>query len=179
MRAAIFHPNLPTHAVETMTQDIYAVLDSLGIPYARHDHPPAFTVEQADELYGHLPGGHFKNLFLRNKKGDRHYLLVVEAHTPVDLKTVRAQVDESTLSFASPERLLRHLGLTPGSVSPFGLINDPERNVVVLLDGSVLRHDPLNFHPNINTATLSVSQQDFQKFLEHTGHPVQRVELAP
>ena len=161
-----------------MPQDIYQVLDQLGIPYTRHDHEAAFTVEQADQLYGHLPGGHFKNLFLRNKKGDRHYLLVAESHKPVDLRFVRDAVGESSLSFASPERLLAHLGLTPGSVSPFGLINDAERKVSVLLDADLFSHDTLNFHPNINTATLTVPREGFQRFLEHMGHAVRVVELS-
>ncbi|MDH4248826.1 MAG: prolyl-tRNA synthetase associated domain-containing protein [Deltaproteobacteria bacterium] len=161
-----------------MTLDIYQVLDELAIPYTRHDHEAAFTVEQADRLYGNLPGGHFKNLFLRNKKGDRHYLLVAESHKSVDLKAVRDLVGESSLSFASPERLRAHLGLTPGSVSPFGLINDRERRVSVLLDSDLFGHAWVNFHPNINTSTLTVARESFQKFLEHTGHPVRVVELS-
>lgn len=158
--------------------DIYAVLDTLKISYARHDHEAAFTVEQAERIYGQLEGGKTKNLFLRNKKGKRHYLLVAEQHQTVDLKALRAELGESSLSFASPERLMKYLGLTPGSVSPFGLINDAEQEVVVLLDKSLLNLDFLNFHPNINTATLSVSQADFQRFLAHCGNEVRTVELS-
>lgn len=163
--------------------DIYAVLDALNISYVRHDHEAAFTVEQAEQIYGQLEGGKTKNLFLRNKKGRRHYLLVAEQHQTVDLKALRAELGESSLSFASPERLMKYLGLTPGSVSPFGLINDKEQEVVVLLDKTLLdkslqNMDPLNFHPNINTATLSISQDDFLRFLGHCGNEVRTVELA-
>jgi Ala-tRNA(Pro) deacylase len=154
------------------------VLDALGIAYRVTEHEAAFTVAQADHLYGHLPGAHSKNLFLRNKRGTRHYLAVVESHTPVDLRAVRAQLNEATLSFASPERLLRYLGLTPGSVSPFGLIHDAERAVTVLLDRALLGHDVLNFHPNVNTATLSLSRADFQRFLAHSGHEVRMLDFA-
>lgn len=159
--------------------DVYALLERLGIAYQRHEHPPAYTVEDADRYYGHLPGGHFRNLFLRNKRGNRHYLLVVESHKPVDLKALRATIGESTLSFASPGRLRARLGLTPGSVSPFGLIHDAERSVVVLLDRDLLACERVNFHPNVNTATITVSREDFQRFLEHCGHEVRPLELAP
>ena len=159
--------------------DLMRLLDELGIAYQRLDHEAAFTVEQADQIYGHLSGAHSKNLFLRNKKGDRHYLLVAESHTPVNLKAIRDLLGESTLSFGSPERLMKHLGLTPGSVSPFGLINDPEHKVQVLLDKTLSQATQLNFHPNINTATLTVSREDFMRFLAHTGHPVREVELKP
>jgi Ala-tRNA(Pro) deacylase len=158
-------------------QDIYAVLDALGIAYARHEHEAAFTVEEAEQFYGDLPGGKSKNLFLRNKKGDRHYLLVAEQHRPVNLKALRAKLGESTLSFASPERLQQHLGLTPGSVSPFGLINDGANAVVVLLDTVLMQTDPLNFHPNINTATLTVARADFERFLSHAGNEVRLIDL--
>ncbi len=155
-----------------MTEDIYRVLDGLAIHYTVTEHEAAFTVEQADHLYGHLPGAHSKNLFLRNKKGDRHYLIVVESHKQVDLKALRGALGESTLSFASPQRLMASLGLHPGSVSPFGLINDRDKAVRVVMDRDLLACDVLNFHPNVNTATLSLSRSDFERFLEHCGHEV-------
>lgn len=155
-----------------MSENIYQVLDSLGIGYRIVEHPAAFTVEQADGIYGHLKGMHSKNLFLRNKKGRQHYLVCVESHKEVDLKALRVLVGESSLSFASPERLLDCLGLTPGSVSPFGLINDSEHKVLVILDEDLLRAETVNFHPNINTATVSLSSRDFQRFLDHCGHEV-------
>lgn len=158
---------------------LYALLDELGIAYERYGHEAAYTVEQADAFYGHLPGGHSKNLFLRNKKGDRHYLVVAESHKPVDLKALRGVLGESTLSFASPERLWRHLRLTPGSVSPLGLMHDAAQAVTVVLDRDLLEHDVLNFHPNINTATVAIGREDFRRFLAHCGHEVRVLELSP
>ncbi|MBI3991864.1 MAG: prolyl-tRNA synthetase associated domain-containing protein [Candidatus Lambdaproteobacteria bacterium] len=158
-------------------KDIYELLASLQINYRRHDHPPVFTVEEADRHKGAIAGGQSKNLFLRNKKGQRHYLLVAEAHRPVSLKSLQTLLGESTLSFASPERLMKYLGLTPGSVSPFGIVNDERREVVVLLDRALMAHTQLNFHPNVNTATLTVSREDFQRFLEHCGNEVRTLAL--
>ena len=162
---------------ESAGADIYRVLDGLGISYSVYEHEAAFTVEQADHLYGHLRGAHSKNLFLRNKKGNRHYLVVVESHRQVDIKSLRDALGESTLSFASPERLQKHLGLTPGSVTPFGLINDPEHAVRVILDDDLLHQEQLNFHPNVNTATLTLPREDFQRFLAHCGHQVQCIDF--
>jgi Ala-tRNA(Pro) deacylase len=160
-----------------MSTALYEVLDRLGIAYRQHDHEAAFTVEQADRIYGHLPGTHTKNLFLRNKKGDRHYLLVVPSGKRVDLKALRTVVGESTLSFASPERLMKYLGVTPGAVTPLGLIHDRERAVCILLDRDLLAAEALNFHPLRNTATLALARADFQRFLEHQGNEVRVLEL--
>ena len=157
--------------------DIYQELARLDIGFDKHEHPPVYTVEEADAQYKALKGARTKNLFLRNKKGDRHYLLVVESHRPVDLKQIRHLLEESSLSFASPERLRKFLALEPGSVSPFGIINDPEREVVVIVDQGLLRHDLQNFHPNVNTATLTISTADFQRFLASTGHEVRFMEF--
>ena len=157
--------------------DIYEVLAELGIPFQKHEHPPVFTVEEADDHTGDLPGARTKNLFLRNKKGDRHYLVTLESRKPVDLKALRKMLGESSLSFASPERLREHLGLTPGAVSPFGIVNDRERKVVVVIDGELWREELLNYHPNDNRATLTLSRADFQRFLEHCGNEVRILEL--
>lgn len=152
--------------------DVLAALDDLGIQYERFEHPPVFTVEEANLHRGDIPCGKTKNLFLRNKKGRRHYLVVTEAEKKVDLRSLKERVGESALSFASPERLQRYLGLTPGSVSPFGIINDIKDEVMVLLDRDLLRHTALGFHPNVNTATLVIQTEDFQRFLDHCGNVV-------
>ena len=159
--------------------DIYQLLDSLGVIYTRHDHPPVFTVEEADMHKGAIEGGQSKNLFLRNKKGRIHYLLVADAHRTVNLKSLQGLLGESSLSFASPERLMKYLGLTPGSVSPFGIVNDTEHEVIVLLDSGLMAHDRLSFHPNVNTVTLTVSRDDFCRFLAHCGNEVRTLELSP
>ncbi len=157
--------------------DIYQVLERLAISYRKFEHPAVFTVEEADLHRGEMVGGHSKNLFLRNKKGNRHYLLVVESDRPVSIAEIKGRLGESSLSFASPERLQKYLGLTPGSVSPFGLINDTENEVVVIVDQGLLRHEVLNYHPNDNTATLAVSREDFQRFLAESGNEVRYMEF--
>src|SRR6478609_8366349 len=129
-----------------------ARLQELGIPFTRHEHPPVATVEEANAHWTGIDGTHCKNLFLRNQKGNRHYLVVLTATKKADLRAVADQIGDGKLSFASPERLLLHLGLTPGSVSPFGLINDREHTVRVVLDRDFQQSTRLAFHPNINTA---------------------------
>ncbi len=158
-------------------RNICDVLDNLGIEYEKHEHEAVFTVEEADKHRGRLSGGQTKNLFLRNKKGNRHYLLVAEAHKKVDLKLMRECLGERGLSFASTKRLKEHLGLEPGSVSPFGIIHDEEKKVVVVLDEDVLRHATLGFHPNVNTATIILRTEDFRRFLVHCGNEVRIVTL--
>lgn len=157
--------------------DIYQALEELGIEYQRFEHPPVHTVQEARQHREGLPGGSTKNLFLRNKKGSRHYLLVAEADKRVDLKRLRQCCGEAALSFASPERLNRYLGLTPGSVSPFGIINDSEKRVVVIVDRDLLRHEALAFHPNVNTATLVIRTEDFRRFLDYCGNVVRIMRM--
>jgi Ala-tRNA(Pro) deacylase len=151
---------------------VYAHLDSLGITYERHEHPPVYTVEQALEHWAGIDAVHCKNLFLRNKKGDRHVLVVAAHATPVDIAALAERLGESRLSFASPERLAAYLGLTPGAVSPFGLINDCSKNVVVLLDGTLRTAGRVGFHPNVNTATVVLTFADFERFLAARGNAV-------
>jgi Ala-tRNA(Pro) deacylase len=153
-------------------QKVYETLERLEIAYVKHEHPPVYTVEEAEQHWGNITGAHCKNLFLRNKKGKNHYLVVVESRKRVDLKSLTRRIGEDRLSFASPERLMRYLGLEPGAVSPFGLINDRENAVVVLVDQDLKEATHVNFHPNVNTATIGISFTDFQKFLTHCGNPI-------
>src|SRR6516165_12385960 len=156
---------------------VAARLDALGIAYTRHDHPPVATVEEAVRHWADIPATHCKNLFLRNQKGDRHYLVIVEHAKRVDLRRLAEQIGDGKLSFASPERLKTYLGLTPGSVSPFGLINDSSRAVRVVIDGDLKAATRLSFHPNINTVTLTIANADFARFLEACGNVVQYVSV--
>ena len=156
---------------------VAARLDALGIAYTRHDHPPVATVEEAVRHWADIPATHCKNLFLRNQKGDRHYLVIVEHAKRVDLRRLADQIGDGKLSFASPERLRTHLGLTPGSVSPFGLINDSSRGVRVVIDRDLKAATRLSFHPNINTVTLTIANADFARFLEACGNVVQYVSV--
>lgn len=150
--------------------DLYHILVDLKIEYIKHDHPAVFTCEEADEFYKDVPGGKSKNLFLRNKKGSKHYLVIVESSKKVDIKQVAQLVGEKDLGFASPERMMKYLGVTPGSVTPFGLINDVNKEVVVLVDADLWKHDRLHYHPLVNTATLELSREDFKKFLDWCGN---------
>ena len=163
-----------------MTEEERAVaarLDALGIASTRHDHPPVATVEEAVRHWADIPATHCKNLFLRNQKGDRHYLVIVEHAKRVDLRRLAEQIGDGKLSFASPERLKTYLGLTPGSVSPFGLINDSSRAVRVVIDRDLKAATRLSFHPNINTVTLTIANADFARFLEACGNVVQYVSV--
>ncbi len=158
-------------------QKVYARLDELGIPYARYEHPPVATVDEAERHWAGIDATHCKNLFLRNQKGNRHYLVVLTHSKRADLRAVADQIGDGKLSFGSPERLMSHLGVTPGSVSPFGLINDRDHAVRVVLDRDLKAAERLSFHPNINTRTLVVSSADFARFLAACGNVVQYVTI--
>lgn len=160
-----------------LESSVVARLAELGIPFARHEHPPVATVDEASQHWAGIDATHCKNLFLRNQKGNRHYLVVLTASKKADLKAVADQIGDGKLSFASPERLMTHLGLAPGSVSPFGLINDREHAVRVVLDRDFTSAHRLAFHPNINTVTFTVAAADFAKFLDACGNPVQHVTI--
>jgi Ala-tRNA(Pro) deacylase len=163
--------------VTPQEQRVRETLDALGIPFTRHEHPPVATASEAEEHWAGIEATHCKNLFLRNQKGSRHYLVVLKHPKRADLRLVADQIGDGKLSFASPERLMTHLGLTPGSVSPFGLINDASREVRVFLDRDLQTAGRISFHPNINTATLTLTFADFERFLATCGNPVQYVTV--
>jgi Ala-tRNA(Pro) deacylase len=156
---------------------VSARLAELRIAFERHEHPAVATVDEAKVHWSGIDATHCKNLFLRNQKGNRHYLVVLEHSKTADLRAVADQIGDGKLSFASPERLMTHLGLTPGSVSPFGLINNRDHAVRVVLDRDLKSATRLSFHPNINTATYVVSAGDFARFLEACGNSVQHVSM--
>ncbi|MGZ5498246.1 MAG: prolyl-tRNA synthetase associated domain-containing protein [Candidatus Aminicenantales bacterium] len=163
--------------VAEIERKVLETLDKLGIPYVRHEHPPVATVEEAEKHWAGLKGTHCKNLFLRNYKGNRHYLVIAPVTRGIDLKRLTAQLDEDRLSFASAERLKRWLGVEPGSVSPFGLVNDEAHHVQVVCDIALKSGSALGFHPNVNTATLEITLADFEKFLASCGNTVRWLEL--
>jgi Ala-tRNA(Pro) deacylase len=156
---------------------VYAALDALGISYERYDHPAVFNAEDASKFWNPIEGIQCKNLFLRNKKGDRHYLVVLEISKRADLKEIVKAVGDDRLSFGSPERLMAELGLTPGSVSPFGLLNDLDASVRVLIDQELKGQRRLIFHPNINTASVVVSWADLERFLATRRNSVRLIAL--
>jgi Ala-tRNA(Pro) deacylase len=148
--------------------DLLAFLDSLGIAHRTHDHAPVFTVAESAGIKLDMPGGHTKNLFLKDKKGAL-LLLCTISHTAVDLNAVSKLIGAGRLSFGSAERLMQHLGVEPGSVTLFALINDPERTVRLILDEALFAHDPVNFHPLKNDATTAISPADMLKFVRSLG----------
>jgi Ala-tRNA(Pro) deacylase len=156
---------------------VTSALDALGISYELYEHPPVFTGDEAAQHWAGIDATHVKNLFLRNKKGDRHYLVILDIEKEADLRHLVKIIGDDRLSFGSPERLMARLGLTPGSVSPFGLLNDGTQSVRVIVDGDLKNADRLIFHPNINTASLTISRADFERFLASLGNTVRWVKL--
>lgn len=150
--------------------DIEGFLTQNGIAFRRFDHAPVFTCAEAAALLPHVPGTHTKNLFLRDAKGKRHFLVVVGYEKNVDLKALRKVLDADKLSFASPERLKKYLGVDPGAASVLGLIADTEHAVEVLFDPAIWKAPALQCHPLVNTATLVIAHEGIEKFLEATGH---------
>jgi Ala-tRNA(Pro) deacylase len=156
---------------------VFDTLRALDIPYDLFEHPPVFTAEEAAEQWKDVPGVAVKNLFLRNKKGDRHYLVILGIEKQPDLRRLVKVIGDDRLSFGSPERLMKYLGVTPGSVSPFGLIHDTDRVVRVIVDSDLRAVDRLIFHPNDNTASVTIKGSDFVKFLEGRGNAVRWITL--
>jgi Ala-tRNA(Pro) deacylase len=157
--------------------DIYAFLDSKGIRYQRYDHPAVFTVEEANRLVPDMPAAHTKNLFLRDEKGRRHFLIVVAANKKVDLRQLSGVLKSSKLSFGSPDRLGKHLGVEPGAVTVLAVVNDADHKVEVFIDRDLWRADALRCHPLVNTATLSVPREGIERLLEATGHHYQLIDV--
>ena len=158
-------------------KDIYEFLEANQVEYERHDHEAVFTVEESKKLSPELEGASTKNLFLRDKKGSRHFLVTVPEDKQVDLKALSGKLDCSRLSFASPERLKTHLGIEPGSVSLLALANDKEINVEVFIDREIWDDTAILCHPLVNTSTLVIPRESMERFLEKTGHMVRLIEV--
>jgi Ala-tRNA(Pro) deacylase len=152
-------------------------LRHLDIGYKMVEHPPTPTIEEALKYWSEMDSTHCKNLFFRNHKGNQHYLVIFRFDKQLAVKDLELRLKQGKLSFASPERMARFLGVTPGSVSLFGLINDAEKYVIVFLDQNLRQSEYLSFHPNDNTASLMISQDGFMKFLNHSGHRFEFIEL--
>ena len=156
---------------------VYHRLQSLGIAFTPHAHPAVATVDEAEQHWAGIDATHCKNLFLRNQKATRHYLVILKHSKQANLRALADQIGDGKLSFASSARLMAHLSLTPGSVSPFGLIHDRDRLVRVAIDRELKSAERVSFHPNINTVTLTLTFSDFEKFLAACGNPVQFVTV--
>src|SRR5713226_1581055 len=158
--------------------ELFAALDRLGIAHATVTHPALFTVEQSQALRGTIPGGHTKNLFLKDKKGALFLVTALE-DALIELKSLhRVLAASGRFSFGSAELMRATLGIEPGAVTPFAAVNDTDRRVTVVLDAALMRHGTINAHPLVNTMTTSISNADLLKFLEATGHPARIVSVA-
>jgi Ala-tRNA(Pro) deacylase len=162
--------------ITEIEQRVYDTLNSLGISYVRYEHEPVFTMEDLEKV-GIKDAMHCKNLFTRNRKGDEHYLIIVGSSKRVDLKTLSQQIGCTPLSFASEERLWQHIGLKTGAVSLFGLLNDPDKSVKVLIDQDLVGMDKLCMHPNVNTATIEISYHGLERFLDWSQNEVRYVRV--
>ena len=157
--------------------DILEFLMKHNIVYERHDHPPVFTCEEAERLVPPLPGAKTKNLFLRDKKGRRHFLVVVGYDKVVDLKALASVLGLNRLTLASPERLQKYLGVDPGAVTILGVVNDAEGAVEVVIDEDLWSSEAFRCHPLINTSTLVISKEGLERFLDLAGHPGRIIEV--
>jgi Ala-tRNA(Pro) deacylase len=158
-------------------QELYNLLGILGIEFEYHEHPPVATIEDAITHWKDFNSGRCKNIFFRNHKGDRHYLVILEHLRQLNIKDLEKRLRQGKLTFASDQRLMKYLGVTPGSVSPFGLINDTTHHVHLFIDEKLNESERLAFHPNINTASIVVNKSDLLKFLGHLGNSYEFIKL--
>ncbi len=158
-------------------KEVYDHLEKLNIKFHYREHPPVNTIEEATKYWKNYDSGRCKNIFLRNHKGNKHYLVILEHLRKLNMKDLEVRLKQGKLTFASEERLMKYLGLKPGSVSPFGLVNDNNRHVHLFIDETLLEFDNLSFHPNENTASLIISKNDFMKFLDYRGNTYEFLKL--
>ena len=158
-------------------EDLFTYFDELGVAHSTRDHAPVFTVDEGREIKASLPGGHTKNLFLKDKKG-RFVLVSALGETTIRVNRLHKLVECQRLSFAKEEDLLAVLGVRPGSVTAFALMNDREARVTFVLDAALLATNPVNFHPLKNDATSAISRDDLLKFAKATGHDPLIVDFA-
>ncbi len=158
---------------------VFATLEKLHIPYEVFEHPPLDTIEIALEYWKDIDAMHCKNLFFRNHKGNRHYLVIIKDTTPFNIRSLEQKLKQGKLTFGSEKRLMKYLGMKAGSVSPFGLINDAEKHVHLFLDQQLKTADKISFHPNDNTASLVLSYKDFIKYLEHMNNIFEFIDPTP
>ena len=156
---------------------VQQVLDDLGIGYEVYEHPPVPTVEDALPYWKEIDATHCKNLFFRNHKGNRHYLVILRHDRQLNIRDLEQRLKQGKISFASPHRMERYLGLSGGSVSVFGLINDAEDHVHLFLDAALQSAERISFHPNENTATLVISFRSFIRFLDWSGNSYEFITL--
>jgi len=158
-------------------KELFEILEKLSISFEYHEHPPLATIEDARIHWKDYNSGRCKNIFFRNHKGDRHYLVILEHLRQLGIHDLEKRLGQGKLTFASDQRLKKYLGVSPGSVSPFGLINDRDHHVHLFIDEKLKEYERLAFHPNINTASIVVAQSDFLRFLGYTGNSYEFIRL--
>ena len=156
---------------------VLAFLEERGFVYDWYEHPEAPTIAIAKAHWRQDGSKHCKNLFFRNHKGNRHYLVVLDCEQDLDIHDLEQRLRQGKLSFASPPRMEKYLGITPGSVSPFGLINDTENHVHLFLDANLQKYDLYSFHPNDNRATVVISKEEFSRYLQEVGNTFEYIEM--
>lgn len=156
---------------------LYDLLKQLGIEFDYYEHPPVPTVEEAKKYWIDVDATHCKNLFFRNHKGSKHYLVVLEYTQQMDIRSIEQLLKQGKLSFASPERMMKYLGVTPGSVTPLSLMNDTEKHVKLFLDENLKHSTRISFHPCINTASLVLKYDDFIRFIEYCGNEYEFLQV--
>jgi Ala-tRNA(Pro) deacylase len=161
----------------TKKENVLQTLKELDIPYEQYDHPPVPTVEEALPYWEKIEATHCKNLFFRNHKGNRHYLVILKHDRKLNIRDLEQRLKQGKISFASPKRMERYLGLSGGSVSVFGLINDTDNHVHLFLDDGLKSAERISFHPNENNATLVISFPSFLKFLTWSGNSYEFISL--
>ena len=158
-------------------QEFYDFLEANDVAYDRHDHPAVYTVEESDRLVPKLPGAKTKNLFLRDDKGKRHFLVMVPSDKQVNLKGLTGEIGIKRISFASPQRLKKYLDLEPGAVSPMAVYNDKGHDVEVFFDQDLWESEAFQFHPLVNTSTIVITRDNMERFLKATGHAFQIIQV--
>lgn len=158
---------------------VFSTLNQLGIKYEIYEHPPLDTIDIALKYWKDIDATHCKNLFFRNHKGNRHYLVIIKDTTPFSIKSLEQKLKQGKLTFGSEKRLLKYLGVKPGSVSPFGLINDSDHHVHLFMDEQLQKSENISFHPNDNTASLVIKFNDFIKYLQSMGNSFEFINPSP
>ena len=164
--------------MEENDQKVYQVLEDLGISYEKYSHEPVYTVEELEEEVKGVDASICKNLFLRNDKGSKHYLVVLTGEKNVDLKQLASKIESSRLSFASERRLHKYLKLDKGAVSPFGVINDEDNHVEIIIDKDISDDKNIVLHPNVNTASIVLNSKDLISFLQWIGNKFSFIDLS-
>lgn len=169
--------NMNDAPLPTPADALFAIFDSLSIPYRLYHHQPVFTVAESLDIERDMDGAHCRNLFVRDKKGTM-FLVVAQNETMIDLKKLSDLLACGRLSFGSSDRLWQYLGVRPGSVCPFSIINDKDKAVTIVLDKAMMAHDIVNYHPMENHMTVGLSPDDLVKFIKNTGHEPMILDLS-